>query len=613
MQDILFDSRLELDRLPLGAVTEKSSVRLGVRVKTELGASALTVRINADDGSGLSSWEMHPVWTEKGYTRFEATVSISAPGLYWFWFTAQINGEVRKIGRDGRNAVFTEHEPCPWQLTVCSLNYTTPDWIKGGVFYHIFVDRFNKSGELPLRNGSVARKDWGGTPVFEPDEHGEVKNNDFFGGNLAGIIEKLPYLHELGVTCIYLSPVFEAASNHKYDTSDYMKIDPSFGDEKDFETLCNCAAEIGMRVICDGVFNHTGDDSVYFDRYGNYGGNGAYNSKESPYYQWFSFYDWPEKYEAWWGIKTLPQVREDNPEYRRFIFGEDGVLRHWMRAGAAGWRLDVADELPGAFLEELRLAVKTENPDALIIGEVWEDATTKVAYGHRRHYLEGRELDTVMNYPFKNAIIDYIMSGNAAAIAETVERICENYPKPALDCLMNGLGTHDTPRILTVLGGRHYASKAERAAASLDEKSRKTAFECLKLAVVLQCTLPGVPCIYYGDEAGLEGYEDPLNRRCFPWGDEDRAIFAWYNGVLRVRRSESAFADGEYRTIFAENGIYAFVRQNGDGRIAIAVNQSSEETRLRLGDKMTMLIAEKAVFGGGDLILPPCSCAVVKL
>ena len=613
MRDILFDSRLELDRLPLGAVTEKSSVKLGVRVKTELGASALTVRINSDDGSGCSCHEMHPVWTEKGYTRFEATVFVGAPGLYWYWFTAQIDGEERKIGRDERHAVFANHEPCPWQMTVCSLDYTTPDWIKGGVFYHIFVDRFKKSGELPLRNGAVARKDWGETPIFEPDEYGEVKNNDFFGGNLAGIIEKLPYLYELGVTCIYLSPVFEAASNHKYDTSDYMKIDPSFGNEKDFENLCSRAAEMDMRVICDGVFNHTGDDSVYFDRYGNYGENGAYNSKESPYYPWFSFYEWPDKYEAWWGIKTLPQVREDNPDYRRFIFGENGVLRHWMRAGAAGWRLDVADELPEAFLEELRLAVKTENPNALIIGEVWEDATTKVAYGQRRHYLEGLELDTVMNYPFKDAIIDYIMSGNAAVIAETVEGICENYPKPALDCLMNGLGTHDTPRILTILGGKHYASKAERATATLDEESRCAALERLKSAVVLQCTLPGVPCIYYGDEVGLEGYEDPLNRRCFPWGEEDKGIFTWYNEVLRIRRSEDVFADGEYRTLLAENGVYAFIRQNGSEHLAVAVNQSREEARIRLGNKMSMLISHKALFNSGDLILPPCSCAVVKL
>lgn len=611
MQEILFDSRLELDRLPVGAAAEGTPLRIGLRVLSSLGVNAMRVIIRNDDTGEDSISTLEKVWSEGGYDRYEATVEAASPGLYWYWFSADTPDGEKPIGRFGRGADFSSYDPVPWQLTVYSPAYSTPDWIKGGVFYHIFVDRFYRSGETPLRKGSVPRNDWGAVPVYQPDENGIVRNNDFFGGNLRGIIEKLPYLHELGVTCIYFSPIFEAASNHKYDTSDYMRVDPSFGDEGTLFELCGKALSMGIKIICDGVFNHTGDDSVYFDRYGNYGGNGAYNSKFSPYYTWYSFSNWPDEYEAWWGIKTLPQVREDNPDFRNFIFGENGVLRHWMRTGVSGWRLDVADELPEPFLRELRKTVKDENPESLIIGEVWEDATTKVSYGYRRHYFDGSELDSVMNYPFKNAIIDYILSGNAHALRETVESICENYPKPALDCLMNGLGTHDTPRILTVLGGKSYESRSERANAALDVESRKTAIRRLFAAALLQCTLPGVPCIYYGDEAGLEGYEDPFNRRCFPWGHEDDEILNWYKKLIAARRSSPAFDGGEYRSLFSENGVFAFLRKKHGAQAVSVINMGGERFSYQTEKTAVMLAADRAFFENGLLTVEPGGCALL--
>jgi glycosidase len=407
--------------------------------------------------------------------------------------------------------------------------------------------------------------------------------------------------------------VFEAASNHKYDTSDYMKIDSSFGDEATFSALCSEAGDYGIRLICDGVFNHTGDDSLYFDRYGHYGGNGAFNTQASPYYSWYSFSNWPNEYEAWWGIDTLPQVREDNPEYRSFIFGADGVLRHWMRAGISGWRLDVADELPEAFLRELRATVKGENPEALIIGEVWEDATTKIAYGERRHYFDGRELDAVMNYPFKSGVIDYMRSGNAEQFREVVDSICENYPKPALDCLMNGLGTHDTARILTVLGGEDFPDKDQRANASMSRAVRETAKERLYTASLLQFTLPGVPCIYYGDEAGMEGYEDPLNRRCFPWGGEDKQIQGWYTALSKLRRDTPAFAGGSYRTLTAKNGVFSFMRRKGDSGVAITVNLGGERENIGCMGSVKILLSHRMSILGDQLFLEPGGSAVMVM
>ncbi len=612
MQEILFNSRHELDKLPFGAVVSGEEVFLGLRIAESVRCTEIKVHIKNDDSGATEEIPMEMVWEENGYARFECIINSGAPGLYFYWFSAKSDSGSILIGRNG-NAAFITDAPVPWQLSVFSADFTTPEWIKGGVFYHIFVDRFFKGADHPIRPGAVSRSDWGEIPVYLPDENGTIRNNDFFGGDLDGVIQKLPYLSELGVSCIYLSPVFEAASNHKYDTSDYMKIDPSFGNEDTLRELCKKSAELGIKVICDGVFNHTGDDSLYFDRYANYGGNGAYNTKESPYYSWYNFTNWPDEYESWWGIKTLPQVNENNPDYRNFILGTNGVLEHWMNAGIAGWRLDVADELPESFLRLLRSTVKNKDADALIIGEVWEDATTKIAYGQRRHYFDGSELDSVMNYPFKSAIIDFILSGDAEAICEVVETICENYPKPALDSMMNSLGTHDTNRILTVLGGKHYDNRDERALATLSEYERTAAKRKLTLAAVLQFTLPGVPCLYYGDEAGLEGFEDPFNRRCFPWGHEDLEIQNMYRKIIKTRRGSQVFSGGEYKTLTASGGVYAFMRKKDGCRVLVAVNMSAKEISLALDVAGILLFSESASISGNILNISPLGCAVAEL
>jgi glycosidase len=450
---------------------------------------------------------------------------------------------------------------------------------------------------MPNIAGRIERKDWGGLPTYRPNENGKVLNNDFFGGNFKGIESKLPYLKSLGVTTIYLNPIFEAASNHRYDTSDYMKIDPILGTEEDFRNLVNTAKNQGIRLILDGVFNHTGDDSVYFNKYGRYPSLGAYQSKDSPYYSWYSFWDFPDKYESWWGIDILPQVNEQSEEYQEFIFGEQGVLKKWLSFGIGGYRLDVADELPDFFLQKLRKSVKSSDKDAIIIGEVWEDASNKIAYSERRAYLQGYELDSVMNYPWKDAIIGYIQSGDANRLLSTIRAIINHYPKATVDCLMNILGTHDTARILTVLGGIYCANKDEMAGkgAYLSKKAKENAIEKLKMAVVLQYTLPGVPCVYYGDENGAEGHIDPFCRQCFDWEHLNTALIEFYSKLGTIRKKyRKIFKDGAFEEVFSQDGLIIYKRTKTNDSIYIYNNNSSKRYLFNLPNKVLELINNRS-------------------
>ena len=512
----------------------------------------------------------------ENYQVYEASLSTNETGLFWYYFYLKLNGEDCLVYRQGMTSKIMggTNQFTSFQLTVYDPAMKTPEFIKGGAYYHILVDRFHHgetsaptdkpmSPERPV----IRRDDWGALPEWRADENGEILNNDFFGGNLAGIREKLPYLSDLGVTCLYLSPIFEAYSNHKYDTADYEKIDPFFGDEKDFSDLCAEAKKLGIRIILDGVFNHTGSDSKYFNRYHTYPGPGAYESKESPYYSWYEFIHYPNVYQSWWGIRTLPAIYENDPSYREYILGENGIIRKWLRLGASGWRLDVVDELPDDFVMDLKTAARAEKEDALIIGEVWEDASTKEAYGVRRRYFQGHELDSVMNYPLKEAIIAFVRYCNSRLLAETIDNIVSCYPPMVVDCLMNNLGTHDTMRILTALGGLELNPDAPRrlkAETHMSEEELANGLKLLRLASLLQMTLPGVPCIYYGDEAGMEGYNDPFNRCCYPWGHEDRALISWYRTLLQIRKEYRVFSHSSFRLLAFRHGFFAFCRETED-------------------------------------------------
>ncbi len=528
-------------------------------------------------------------------TEFGWTISLKIPNAGLYYYSFKIEG-IGFISCGYMEMGEITEKPIDFLLTVSTSDYHTPDWFKGGVMYQIFPDRFYKVGNMPDIIGRVRRTDWGGLPSYKPNAQGKVLNNDFFGGNLQGIIEKLPYLKALGITVLYLNPIFEAASNHRYDTSDYKKIDPFLGDETIFSQLIESAKNQGIQVILDGVFNHTGDDSVYFNKYGNYPSVGAYQSKDSLYYSWYSFQEFPNKYSSWWGIDILPETNENSESYQEFIFGQDGVLKKWLRFGIGGYRLDVADELPDFFLQKLRKSVKDENSEAIIIGEVWEDASNKIAYSKRREYLQGHELDSVMNYPLKDAIIRYMQTENASELLHCIRVLINHYPKETLDALMNILGTHDTARILTVLGGIYCNNKDEmaRKTAYLSEKAKENAIEKLKLAAVLQFTMPGIPCIYYGDENGMEGHIDPFCRQCFDWTNLNTDLINFYKSLGKLREKyRHIFKTGNFEEIHVENGLIYFKRTFENQSIYICVNNSSKNYLLDIAENYVDCLTEE--------------------
>ena len=458
------------------------------------------------------------------------------------------------------------------QITVYDKNFKTPDWIYGGLIYHIIVDRFCRSGDTPIRGDVIFHENKDDTPLFLPDENGIVKNNDFFGGNLKGIEERLDYLSSLGVTAIYLSPIFKSYSNHKYDTGNYFEIDPMFGTESDLVSLCNEAKRHGIRIILDGVFSHTGDDSVYFNKYGNYDSVGAYQSDLSPYRSWYNIRS-RNDYDCWWGISTLPTVNKNDPTYIEFI---RNVLVYWQQRGISSWRLDVADELTDPMLDNIRDAAKAKNPESIIIGEVWEDASNKTSYGKRRHYLLGNQLDSVMNYPLREGIINFVKYSNAESLKTCIETLMTNYPPPVINCLMNILGTHDTARILTIFGtDKTFSSKTEMAEFSLSKEEYSLAVKRLKAASFLQFFLPGVPSIYYGDEVGMEGLIDPFNRKFYPWGKENEEILSHYKKISEFRKKTEIFKDGLYKTEYATGGVFIFTRYDEKDNLTFATNVSS--------------------------------------
>lgn len=487
--------------------------------------------------------------------------------------------ELTVLGHDGQGER---------QLYVFSHTYTAPETFRDGVIYHIFVDRFAASQTVDKtgwnKDGTVIDPDWDhGVPQYGAYPGADVANNVFFGGDLYGIAEQLPYIAALGVKTIYLSPVFDAASNHKYDTGDYLHVDRMFGGDEALRYLCEKAAEKGIRILLDGVFNHTGSDSVYFNKNGHYTSLGAYQSKDSPYIGWYTFRHFPDDYECWWGVKILPRLSSDDPSLRSFLF--EKVVPKWMEMGVYGWRLDVVDELSDGFLTDFRRTVRAQKPDSVVIGEVWEDATDKVSYDERRQYFRGRELDGVMNYPLREAILAYLCDQDAERFRDTTERLYRRYPKWASDNQMNFLGTHDTLRVLTALGGEKEGEYTNAALAQMQmsPEEREKACKKLVLAYAILAAMPGVPSVFYGDEAGLEGYRDPFCRRPFPWHHIEPTLLDAYRRIGMTRQRETILQTGEYRVIQCTMEHLVFVRTPFSDEpyyFCVAVNAGDEEAKL---------------------------------
>ena len=571
---MIFDPRNIQHKKPAGAVPSGTRVRFALRPDRAEGFSraSLTARFEQREDETVTV-ELPWRSSSRGRDVFAGTLDVGGyVGLVWY--SLRLEG----FGRAWQSP--------PYQLTVYDPADPPASWFGEGVSYQIFPDRFCRLSvpdPAGLVGGRTVHQDWEEEPEYRPNEHGEIRNRDFFGGSLAGVQSKLPYLKELGVDTLYFCPIFEAAENHRYGTGDYEKIDPMLGSNEDFSALCAAAHKLGMRIMLDGVFNHTGYVSRYFNGDGSYPTLGAAQSQDSPYYPWFRFSHWPDQYESWWGIYSLPGVEEHCPSYVNYIAaGEDSIVRRWLRAGADGWRLDVADELPDEFLHTVHAAARAEKPDAVLIGEVWEDGSHKMAYGVRRRHIWGGHCDGLMNYPFRTALLAYLLGGVAEDFKESMETLRDHYPAWAFYSAMNALGTHDTPRILTLLGEggeRRDMSRDWRAAHRLNPEQQKKAAALLKLAAVVLYAFPGSPTVYYGDEAGMEGFEDPFNRRTFPWGREDRDLVAWFTALGKARHTWAALRTGALRWVKAEGPVLAFVRGQGKEAVLAAANRGDTPVR----------------------------------
>ncbi len=604
----IFNPRNEKYKQPYGAVPTGTTVEFTLYPEMDLCFSGGELVANMEGDKVYH----HPLkWSGREGSKDKFTVSLPTEnfmGLVWYYF--------RLTGISGRELyIRPDSDPIHgvYQITVYE-DIPVPSWFGEGMSYQIFPDRFHRS-HVPNPKGMVGGREvhavWDEAPVYLPDEKGEVRNRDFFGGDLQGIVEKLDYLEDLGVETIYLCPIFEAPENHRYGTADYGKIDPMLGKEKDFTELCKAAHKKGMKIMLDGVFNHVGFVSRYFNGDDYYDELGAFQSKDSPYYPWFQFHNWPNEYDSWWGFYSLPSPNAHSKEYQDFIYaGENSIVRRWLRAGADGWRLDVADELPDFFVAGIHAAARKENPNAVVIGEVWEDGSTKEAYGVRRKHVLGGHCDGLMNYPLRMAILDYYKHGDSQHFINAMETLRENYPPTAFYSSMNALGTHDTLRILTLLG---YGSDALEESKTWRFEHELSKLELLhgqmktKSALALLFAFPGSPTVYYGDEAGMQGFEDPFNRYPFPWGKEDKDMVDWVKALGKLRKESQALRKGSIEYLQGNPQVLAFLRSYVGEEILCVFNNFEHSQRVPFENMALcpLVTTDKIRTEGGKLVIPP--------
>ncbi len=541
-------------------------------------------------------------WTalEDGMDVYSLTLNLKSIGVGLYFYKLRLELPDGKIfaQRDGGEIRFST-EDCAsfFQLTVYDPQYSAPTSFMGGTIYHIFVDRFNRGGKVEQKDGTVLVEDWSSGVAEYPEYAGApLKNNTFYGGTLWGVIEKLDYIKSLGVNLIYLSPIFDAASNHKYDTADYMTVDKMFGGDDALATLIAEAKKRDIGIILDGVFNHTGSDSVYFNREGNYDSVGAYNSKKSKYYSWYDFKNYPNKYICWWDIDILPRINPDNPRCRAFFLGKGGVIEKYAKLGIAGFRLDVVDELSDDFVSGIKRTLNKTNKQSILYGEVWEDASNKIAYDKRKRYYLGNELDGVMNYPIRKGIISYLTRGDINELKYALTDIIDNAPLAVKNMQMNLLGTHDTERIITLLGGEPSAGRSNNYLHSkrMNDIERGTAKRRIRMAYTILATVPGLPVIFYGDETALEGYHDPFNRMPYPWDRQDQKLIDFYKKIGSIRCNNDVYKDGDFELLELNRELLVFKRYNEFHCLVTVVNNSKHLMTARFDRSCKSLISERS-------------------
>ena len=604
-KSLYFNSRDTFCKSPFGSVPKETEVTLRfVSRKNDLSSVNLVIsKHEAVETCGLEKYNefqtipMDKESTNDGKDYWEVTFKLDEIGVYGYHFELYKNENNSLIYGNNRNKINVPfvhvngtggegqisqpgEDKLPYKLTVYSTDFQMPSWTDKMVIYYIFPDRF-KNGNKEL-NPTVGKtkfygnKDiefhtnWGDPFPYVPGKDGSDKHhcNDFYGGDLEGIIQKLDYIKSLGVNLIYINPIFQAASNHKYDTADYLTIDPHFGDIDTFRKLVAEADKRNMHIVLDTSLNHSGADSLYMDRYGKYNSHGAFENeiirKESPYYDWYDFNEKetsPDKMYRQWANSSLAELNESD-SFKDFAFREkDSVMKYWLSHGISGWRMDVAPWVSDEFWREWRKEIKKAYPDAFTVGEIWFDSSK---------YLVGDMFDSVMNYIFRQAVLEFASGENAEHVMDKLEMLRENYPKVAFYRLMNLISSHDLPRAIWELGYKNYGDQ------NYEEIKNK-----FLLAVAFQFTYPGAPTIYYGDEIGMTGGEDPYNRGPYPWEEDgcnygDMQLIEKFKTFGEMRNKHPVFATGEIRTIYNNEHIIAFERWNDKERAIAMFNNGNE-------------------------------------
>lgn len=581
-------------KTPYGASVCEQKTKIVFPLDASFGVERVSIILRKGDTTLI--FDFHSQMIKGDVKFFECEFVMPESGIWFYRFEAYRGNETFYFGQNQDcTAICGEWLP-EWQLTVIEKDFKTPDWAKSGVIYQIFGDRFCKGAIRHFRKKGTLHSDWHEDPVVADDGE-EYLADDFFGGNIEGIISKLPYLKSLGVSLIYLNPIFKSCSNHRYDTGDYFQIDELFGDKHQFSKLIAKAKKLDINIMLDGVFNHTGSDSIYFNKKGNYNSIGAYQSKNSPYYDWYTFYTHPNHYHCWWGCTVVPTVNKNIQSYRNMILGANGVIDYWTKKGVKGWRLDVVDELPIDFVSEIRKVLKNISDDNLLIGEVWEDASTKVSYDIWRPYFFGDQLDGVMNYPFKDAILDFVVDKDISYFKGRVSSIMQHYPKQCLDVCMNMLSTHDTVRAITRLSQIDTTglSKKQKSKLAIKPHDLEQSVKLFKIATVIQYFMPGMPSIYYGDEAGVLGFEDPMNRKTYPWGRENQNLVSFFEKLGKIRTQESNVLQGN-ANFDDRDDLLILNRENDIEKLKVIINLNDDVKYINLEEKYKDLINQNCSF-----------------
>ena len=584
-------SNVNFKIIPINNIESGKKYKVSMEIPIELGWID-NVNFIVENGNKIFAHKLNHQKNENGLALFESEIFLETKAIYRYYFSYFVDGMQHFCKRENLVDNYIIRDEM-WKMSV---NFSVPDWAKGKIMYHIFVDRYNRGSkeslkEMPRR---TIYKSFDDEMIIGPNKDG-IWNADFYGGDLQGIIEKLDYIKSLGVSILYLSPIVYSQSNHRYDASDYENVDPYAGCNEDLVLLCKIAHQKGMKVILDAVFNHTGNDSKYFNEYNSFDTIGAFQSKDSPYYSFYKKHDANGKtyFHYWWGMPNLPVCDGYSKTWQDYILSENGVIDKWFKLGIDGLRLDVADELTDDFIEKIRIAVKRNKEDGFILGEVWKNPMRM-----NRSYIEsGKGMDSVMNYSLIDALIRYFKYGDINKLSYIIKDIKNEYPADTINTLMNFTSTHDISRAINLFSSNDFNEYAEWAwdlknndlnyckNFKLTKEQYELGKDIYQAYVWVLTFMPGILSIFYGDEVGLQGLGNLANRKPFPWNREDINLLNYFKEIGNIRQKESFLQEADLNILDINKNYLMFERIGDEEKALIAINRTNLENNFLYPDE----------------------------